>query len=93
MLRGLRLYVECDLATAVARPGREELVAGSGRWADVVQAVLRGLGGRARLPEIYAAMLSRRPTDNQHWQEKIRQVLQRGPFRNTDRGEWALLEA
>lgn len=36
-------------------------------------------------------MPGRRPTDNRHWQEKIRQVLQRGPFRNIDRGEWALI--
>ena len=91
VLRGLRLYVECDLASATRAPGREELIAGSGKWEDVVRAVLRGLGGRARLPEIYAAMLGRRPTDNRHWQEKIRQVLQRGPFRNIDRGEWALI--
>lgn len=56
--------MECDLASATRAPGREELIEGSGRREDVVQAVLRGLGGRARLPEVYAAMLGRRPTDN-----------------------------
>lgn len=85
--------MECGLAAALMAPGREELRAGSGRRETAVQSILRDLGGRARLPEIYAAMLGRRPTDNKHWQEKIRQVLQRGPFRNVDRGEWVVVEA
>ena len=89
-LRGMRLYVECDLAAATRPVGREEMVGGSGRGEDVVRAVLRGLGGRERLAEVYAAMLGRLHADKRHWQEKIRQVLQRGPFRNVGRGEWAL---
>jgi hypothetical protein len=53
--------------------------------------VLHGLGGRAHLTHIYEAMLARRPTENQHWREKIRQVLQLGPFRNVGKGEWELV--
>lgn len=90
VLRGLRLYVECDLATSVKKPIREQLVSGSGRWSEAVASALRELGGRANLPAIYATMLSRRPTENQHWREKVRQVLQQGPFRNVSRGEWEL---
>ena len=78
------------MTPATRAVGRQELVEGSGRWADVVCAALRGLGGRERLPEIYAAMLGRQPTDNRHWGEKVRQVLQLGPFQDVGRGEWAL---
>ena len=91
-LKGLRLYVECDMASAARKNVREELVAGGGRWLDVVVQAVKGLGGRATLPAIYEAMLSRRPTENQHWREKIRQVLQHGPFNNISRGEWELQE-
>lgn len=89
-LRGLRLYVECDLASSTKPEAREVLERGSGSWREVVAAVLASLGGRAHLTHIYEAMLSRRPTENQHWREKVRQVLQNGPFRNVARGEWEL---
>ena len=90
-LRGLRLYVECDLAGSTRDNVREGLESGSGSWREAVASVLRGLGGRAHLTHIYEAMLARRPTENQHWREKIRQVLQQGPFRNIARGEWELV--
>lgn len=89
-LRGLRLYVECDLAGATREGVREGLERGTGSWRDAVSSVLRGLGGRAHLTAIYERMLARRPTENQHWREKVRQVLQNGPFRNVARGEWEI---
>jgi len=89
-LRGLRLYVECDLAGSMRDDVREGLERGSGSWREAVVSVMRGLGGRAHLTHIYEAMLARRPTDNVHWREKIRQVLQQGPFRSVARGEWEL---
>ena len=89
-LRGLRLYVECDLTASTRDDVREGLERGTGSWRDAVMTVLRDLGGRAHLTAIYERMLARRPTDNQHWREKIRQVLQIGPFRNVAKGEWEI---
>lgn len=89
-LRGFRLFLECDLAGATRDDVREDLERGSGSWRECVAGVLRSLGGRAHLTAIYERMMARRPTENQHWREKVRQVLQLGPFRNVGRGEWEL---
>ena len=45
-----------------------------GVWARVVEAALIAFGGEASLQEIYKYVEPRRPTNNQFWREKIRQV-------------------
>lgn len=57
-------------------------------WRDVVAGALRNRGP-VRLDDLYRCV-SRHPRvqKNPHWQAKVRQVLQRGPFRNVDRGVW-----
>lgn len=64
-----------------------------GTWRSVVKQVLIELGGEAPLPKIYEAVAQAAPNQiqtNQHWVEKIRQTLQRGPFQSPSRGVWAL---
>lgn len=57
-----------DLATRVAGPRSV--------WRETVKQVLSALGGTAPLSEIYRHMEGKRPTENQYWKEKIRQVCQ-----------------
>lgn len=45
-------------------------------WKTVVAQALQNLGGRARLECIYKTVEPMRPTDNPHWKEKTRQILQ-----------------
>jgi SAM-dependent methyltransferase len=58
-------------------------------WRAVVFAALERLGGSAALPVLYAEIEQHRPTPNQWWREKVRQVLQRHA-RSLGRAEWAL---
>lgn len=53
-------------------------------WKTVVAQALHNLGGSAPLPEIYKGVEPMRPTDNPHWKEKIRQILQMHFSRNGD---------
>jgi site-specific DNA-methyltransferase (adenine-specific) len=58
-------------------------------WRILVERVLKEAGGRAPLQEIYRAVEPLRHTDNPAWREKIRQVLQIGPFER-DGDAWAI---
>lgn len=89
-LVGLRCYFESDAVSSTGQHAYKELVHGSGRWVDAVEATMRSLGGRAHLSQLYEAMLARRPTSNTWWKEKIRQVLQKynNLFRNVGTGVW-----
>jgi plasmid stabilization system protein ParE len=52
------------------------------------------LGGEADLQRIYDLIAKKRPTGNQFWKEKIRQVLQKeSDFTRTGPGRYALAEA
>lgn len=70
---------------ADARPGM-------GAWRATVEAALESLGGRASLEQIYRWVEPRRPTRNQWWQEKIRQILQLY-CEPVERGWWSLRSA
>jgi hypothetical protein len=63
-------------------------------WKAVVRHALIQLGGKAELKEIYAFVqnvAADRIQENQHWQAKIRQTLQRGEcFSPAERGVWQL---
>ncbi len=76
-LRGMRLYYEAEAVSALCEEANREMCEGTGTWRQVVANALAGLGGVAHLRDIYDKVRSRRPTENQYWQEKIRQTLQR----------------
>lgn len=63
-------------------------------WRDVVYAVVEKIGnGKAvSLEEIYREIEGHKKCEgNEHWKEKIRQVLQKsGKFRNVEKGIWAI---
>jgi len=61
-------------------------------WQDVVWAAMKKLGGEATLNSLYSEIEGYKRCDaNEHWQEKIRQTLQRSPrFMSTERGHWKL---
>jgi hypothetical protein len=61
-------------------------------WRSVIRIALMKHGGRATLNNIYAAVekiAGEMIAKNQHWQAKVRQVLQRH-FENVQRGVWAV---
>lgn len=61
-------------------------------WRDVLYAILDDNGGEMTLAELYDQMKDSPKTKaNQHWQEKIRQVMQNAKyFTRTARGTYAL---
>jgi hypothetical protein len=64
-------------------------------WRAIVHMALVQLGGTASLSEIYAAVKAGaqdRCETNNHWQAKVRQVLQLSPdwFASSERGVWGL---
>jgi hypothetical protein len=63
-------------------------------WRSIVKLVVMKLGGSADLSSIYQAVANAAPEKvgaNQHWREKIRQVLNSNPeFAAVGRGQWAL---
>lgn len=63
-------------------------------WRVVVRLALVSLGGKGSLGDLYAKVAEHAPdrlAANNHWQAKVRQVLQRyTDFRTIDRGIWSL---
>lgn len=59
-----------------------------GSWADELLDVMREVGS-ASVADIYEAFRdSAKIAKNPNWRAKVRQHLQRGPYRNIARGEW-----
>jgi len=74
---GLALFEESFDIERMPKPVRETLERGTGSvWLAVVDRVLRDLNGEAGLDAIYGSIAPRRPTQNQYWRAKVRQVLQ-----------------
>ena len=61
-------------------------------WRDAVQMALELHEGRATLQQLYAAIEGNRPSENQWWREKVRQVAGQH-FVRVQPGEYALPEA
>lgn len=60
-----------------------------GTWADVVADVLHRSSGPIELTTIYEAISNHpKARGRKHYAAKIRQVLQRGPYRRVARGTW-----
>ena len=58
-------------------------------WADVVRRVVEDAGGPVSLQELYRAVANHpKARDRKHYPAKIRQVLQKGPFRRVRNGVW-----
>lgn len=89
-LTGLRLYAQCDAVTKMPAEFQEMMISGRGMWRDVVARSLQKVGGKAHVQEIYKVVEGKRPTQNPFWREKVRQVLQRGPFKSHGEGVWSL---
>jgi hypothetical protein len=94
-LVGFFLYREA--ADVAAMPGElrralEQPAAGS-VWRRAVRAAFDQVGDSvASLDRLYAVV--ERPTENRHWRDKVRQVLQAYPeFQRTSRGQWRLARA
>lgn len=86
---GFALYTECEAVKRMSKEVQQILIDGKPcrtTWRALVEHVLEKFG-RATLPQIYAAIEPLRHTDNQWWKEKVRQVLQIGPFIKEDE-EW-----
>jgi site-specific DNA-methyltransferase (adenine-specific) len=77
-LFGFMLYREAQEIRAIDRRWRDMVATGRdkrGVWFPAVRQILGTLGGAAELEQIYAAVDALRPTANQHWRAKVRQVL------------------
>jgi hypothetical protein len=74
-LVGFALYHDAHDVLQMPVEYREALAAGVGVWRRLVRVAMRRLGGRARLPEIYAELEGRRPGTGKWWREKVRQTL------------------
>lgn len=60
-------------------------------WMAVVTETMSRLGDTVTLSAIYTELAGHpKARRNPHYQAKIRQVLQRGPFRSQGRGQWSL---
>ncbi|MBO3760396.1 DNA N-6-adenine-methyltransferase [Ciceribacter sp. L1K22] len=60
-----------------------------GTWRDAIVSFLKHCDGPVRLDELYRAFAHHpKASTNPNYDAKIRQELQRGPFRRIDRGLW-----
>lgn len=91
-LVGFTLYQQAHEISGLPNWAKALLIHGEPQrqtWRVVVEDALRRIGGRGTLSEIYNALKDRRPSENQWWKDKVRQVLQLH-FRRVGPGEWAL---
>lgn len=92
-LIGFRLFTEVADIRRLAPHHRELLATGingsKSVWTTAVSSILNSLGGKASLPDIYAAIEGKRPTKTEFWREKIRQVLQKS-FVKLEKGVYCL---
>lgn len=58
-------------------------------WIDAVAGVLAAASGPVALADLYRALAAHpKARGRRHWRAKLRQTLQRGPFRRVGRGIW-----
>ncbi|WP_307546635.1 class I SAM-dependent methyltransferase [Xanthomonas sacchari] len=89
-LIGFALFHELSAINRLERRYKQLLHESTGSvWTAVVHASLEHLGGTATLAEIYKEVEGHRPTTNQWWRAKVRQVLQRS-FKHVGPGLWAI---
>lgn len=88
---GLMMFAEQAAVENMPKAIRRRL-AGPGTWREAVQHSLEALGGEATLSDIYRAIEPRRPSANQFWRDKIRQILGLY-FERLDEKRWTLPRA
>lgn len=75
-LIGYALFDEANALRGLPKRIRHLLIHGrSPAWKAVVLGALRECGGQASLEDVYRVVAGRRPSPNQHWKPKVRQVL------------------
>lgn len=63
-------------------------------WREALDSFFAGRGEAVSLAELYRAFADHPKTRaNQHWRDKLRQVLQRGQFERVDKGLWKRVAA
>jgi hypothetical protein len=94
VLSGFFLYEETYDVQGMPAPIKEALATGRkpSAWRSAVIEAMQELGGRAKLPQLYNAMMPRRPTDNPWWKNQVRKVLQEYPDFASNDGFWVLQE-
>jgi hypothetical protein len=91
---------DADVLAACSLPGAfvplriRAFVAGYAKpetWMQILVAIMSGRAGPAHLSDLYRILAaSPKAARNPNYQAKIRQTLQKGPFRRTGRGQWEL---
>jgi site-specific DNA-methyltransferase (adenine-specific) len=96
-LQGLALYTETASTYDIVKELKwllQDAPTKTPTWDRLTQAALRSLGGEGDLSAIYRAispLRQLRPEENPHWQEKVRQTVQRGKaYERTARGKYKL---
>jgi hypothetical protein len=86
-LFGFALYHETVAVNSLSKDIKRLFVRGGKGplWARVVEDAILANGGKASLSQIYLYVQNRRPTENQFWKDKIRQVA-RQYFHSVSRG-------
>lgn len=83
-LVGFRLHAElCDinaLGSEIKEIVTRRIKRNGSVWKEVVMTIVRDLGGKATLDQVYSKMEGKRPTANPFWKEQARKVLQQSPF-------------
>lgn len=88
---GFALYREARSLDTLAPHYAAAATAVSGSaWASAVLKAIVNLGGETDLQTLYRAMERGRPTGNQWWKDKVRQIVQRDPFVRTGAGRYAV---
>lgn len=92
-LIGFRLFPELAAIKELSARVQEDLstrINGTRSvWRETVKAVITDLGGTAPLSDIYRHIEGRRPTANQFWKEKVRQVCQQS-FSRVQEGVYSI---
>lgn len=66
----------------------------TGTWSEALEAFFHNRSEAVTLADIYRAFSDHPKTrENQHWRDKLRQVLQRGRFERVDKGLWRRITA
>lgn len=66
----------------------------SGPWSEIVQEAVARADGPIALQDLYRIIAEHpKARGRKHYAAKVRQVLQRGPYRNVRRGVWAIERA
>lgn len=92
-LIGFRLFTEVSEMRQLSKHHQElfsnKIKGPRSVWKEAVTEILQELGGKASLTIIYQSIEGKRPTDNSHWKEQIRKVLQKS-FVRTETGVYSL---